>query len=164
MFSILLLLGAHIVHGHGIQAWYVWNILIIKFECSALQMSRVQLVESIWIFPVKSKVTNPLTLGRLTKVYDVTFPIYRESQTKTNVSKMHFLHCMGMPTGTKPLSEPVLTQTYVAIWRHQATMSSAFKISELNTRYTGHNFDGLVQVWGNPSGLAMELVRSNDTK
>ena len=91
MFSILLLLGAHIVHGHGIQAYYVWNISIIKSKCSALQMSRVQLVESFWIFPVNSKVTNPLTLGRLTKVYDVTIPIYRGSQTKTNVSKMHFL-------------------------------------------------------------------------
>ena len=28
-----------------------------------------------------------------------------------------------VPSGNKPLSEPMLTKIYVAIWRHQATMS-----------------------------------------
>ena len=28
-----------------------------------------------------------------------------------------------VPSGNKPLPEPVLTQIYFAIWRHQATMS-----------------------------------------
>ena len=28
-----------------------------------------------------------------------------------------------VPSGNKPLAEPMLTQIYVSIWRHRATMS-----------------------------------------
>ena len=60
------------------------------------------------------------TVARALVVKSLSGECQRASLMKINIGSGNGL----VPSGNKPLPEPVLSQMYVTIWHHQATMSS----------------------------------------
>ena len=134
--ELLLLNGWRLVTNLFISVFYCYcteNITcylskVLTFTCWIVSMK----YEHVFTFYImnhhwnRAGVTNEinwLALGRCgNKFISMIFKFIIQRSSFSTCIKIGLSNCL-VPSGTKPLPEPILTLIYVAIWRHKAAMS-----------------------------------------
>ena len=85
---------AHLRHSYRTRV-VIWTVLGMAWPCTMVQLCPNVYLAKFLMISIHINVIIQGAFRCLTKAYDVTIPIYRKSQRKIAVSKIHILHCIS---------------------------------------------------------------------